>query len=499
MALVPTLRRGHDESRSLTRAVSELHRLGVDVDWQSFFDEPAAPRTDRPTYALRRKRLWVAGAFPGSPAGTGTRSQNAPARNLEAEPGGWPPAGAGAGTGAGARARGNPARALVAEPGGWAADAAGPYEALSGAAPLPPRATRQPGTELRAEAARPGRTPRPEAARSPVPARADAAGRASGAGQGPASGCAEAAGPGTLPARAGAAGAAGTAGAVAARTGGAGAGVVAGRGPGGGGTLAWLLRGAHAQGRTAEGAALLMAAAELLPRYEHRAGVEHWPAPAELAPHREGIAGLFAFPSLGAGSGPHEYGALAAALDGRMGPDGPPPPRLRGRSRTPAHPPGPRTGAGGSGGAGLAGPGARAAGALLRRLDRARRRPGAARTGPRGGGGGAARHVRAHRGPPRPGRADGAAAGPGRPLGVPDDGRLLAMGGHLRVFADWTPEPAAAPTLLVRAARSAARGTGGWEYADHVTETPGDHFSLLGADSAAVAAAVDAWLHRLPR
>lgn len=504
MALVPTLRRGHDESRSLTRAVSDLHRHGVYVDWQSFFDEPAAPRTDRPAYAMRRKRLWVAGAFPGSPAETGSRTrQDAPARNLEAEPGGWPPARAGA-------------RALVAEPGGWASDAAGPYEALSGAA-------RQPGTELRAEAARPGRSPRPEAARAPSPARADAAGRASGAAQGPASGCAEAAGPGTLPARAGAPGAVAAqadrpraagavpartgeagvaaartseAGAVAARTGGAG--VVDGCGPGGGGTLAWLLRGAHAQGRTAEGAALLMAAAELLPRYEHRAGVEHWPAPAELAPHQEGAADLFAFPSLGAGSGAHEYGALAAALDGRRGLTVLPHPGFAGDPVLP-----------------------RTRQALVRAQAEAVARASRDRAPVLLGhsSGGWIAHAVA-RELPELGREAAAVVlldtyaraegrhglavlterllDPDAPLGVPDDGRLLAMGGHLRVFADWTPEPAAAPTLLVRAARSAARGTGGWEYADHVTEAPGDHFSLLGADSAAVAAVVDAWLHRLP-
>ncbi|KIF06470.1 hypothetical protein PL81_07350, partial [Streptomyces sp. RSD-27] len=75
---------------------------------------------------------------------------------------------------------------------------------------------------------------------------------------------------------------------------------------------------------------------------------------------------------------------------------------------------------------------------------------------------------------------------PDGPLGVPDDGRFLAMGGHLRVFADWTPEPAAAPTLLVRAAASAASSAGGWEYADHVAQVPGDHFSLLDADAGAV-------------
>ncbi|MEV7547359.1 thioesterase domain-containing protein [Streptomyces sp. NPDC089915] len=85
------------------------------------------------------------------------------------------------------------------------------------------------------------------------------------------------------------------------------------------------------------------------------------------------------------------------------------------------------------------------------------------------------------------------------PLGVPDDARFLAMGGHLRVFADWAPEPAAAPTLLVRASASAASAAAGWEYADHVAEVAGDHFSLLGSDAGAAAAAVDGWLRGAAR
>ncbi|MFH7596504.1 acyltransferase domain-containing protein [Streptomyces racemochromogenes] len=266
-----------------------------------------------------------------------------------------------------------------------------------------------------------------------------------------------------------------------------------------GGTFAGLLRGAHAQGRTAEGVALLMAAAELVPGYDSRAGVAHWPAPAELAPHRGGAAGLFAFPSLGAGSGPHEYLALAGALAG-------------GRGLTVfAHP-------------GFAGEAVlpRSRQALVRaQAEAVASAAGAARPVLLGhSSGGWVAHAVARelleigreaaavvlldtyaRGEGRHGLAvlTERVLDPDGPLGVPDDGRFLAMGGHLRVFADWTPEPAAAPTLLVRAAESAASAAGGWEYADHVAQVPGDHFSLLDADAGAVAATVDRWLRKVAR
>ncbi|RKS97047.1 acyl transferase domain-containing protein [Streptomyces sp. 3211.6] len=266
-----------------------------------------------------------------------------------------------------------------------------------------------------------------------------------------------------------------------------------------GGTFAGLLRGAHAQGRTAEGAALLMAAAELVPGYDSRAAVEHWPAPAELAPHREGAAGLFAFPSLGAASGPHEYLALAGALAG-----------VRGLTVL-AHP--------GFGGEAVL---PRSRQALVRaQAEAVAEAAGAARPvllGHSSGGWIAHAVARELLEIGREAAAvvllDTYARAEGRhglevlterlldpdgPLGVPDDGRFLAMGGHLRVFADWTPEPAAAPTLLVRASASAASGAAGWEYADHVAEVGGDHFSLLGADAGTVAAAVDAWLRKVAR
>ncbi|MEU3911581.1 beta-ketoacyl synthase N-terminal-like domain-containing protein [Streptomyces sp. NPDC029721] len=266
-----------------------------------------------------------------------------------------------------------------------------------------------------------------------------------------------------------------------------------------GGTFAALLRGAHAQGRTDEGAALLMAAAGLLPGYDSRAAVEQWPAPAELAPHREGAAGLFAFPSLGAASGPHEYLALAGALAGARG------------LTVLAHP--------GFGGEAVL---PRSRRALVRaQAEAVAEAAGAARPvllGHSSGGWVAHAVARELLEIGREAAAvvllDTYARSEGRhglsvlterlldpdgPLGVPDDGRFLAMGGHLRVFADWTPEPAAAPTLLVRASASAASGAAGWEHAGQVAEVSGDHFSLLGADAGAVAATVDGWLRKVAR
>ncbi|WP_261993672.1 type I polyketide synthase [Streptomyces sp. 3211.6] len=76
-ALVPTLRRGRDEVQGLTAAVSELHRHGVDldwealcgmsVDWDTFFAESGASRVDLPTYAFQRQRFWLEDTGPQAP------------------------------------------------------------------------------------------------------------------------------------------------------------------------------------------------------------------------------------------------------------------------------------------------------------------------------------------------------------------------------------------------------------------------------------------------
>ncbi|MER8073315.1 SDR family NAD(P)-dependent oxidoreductase [Streptomyces sp. NPDC094034] len=66
---VPALRRDRPEPRTITTAVSELHRCGVDldwealcgvsVDWDTFFTESGATRVDLPTYAFQHQRFWL--------------------------------------------------------------------------------------------------------------------------------------------------------------------------------------------------------------------------------------------------------------------------------------------------------------------------------------------------------------------------------------------------------------------------------------------------------
>ncbi|MFE5792308.1 SDR family NAD(P)-dependent oxidoreductase [Streptomyces sp. NPDC056503] len=67
--LVPALRREQPEAPGITKAVSELHRRGVDldwealcgvsVDWDSFFAESGARRVELPTYAFQRQTFWL--------------------------------------------------------------------------------------------------------------------------------------------------------------------------------------------------------------------------------------------------------------------------------------------------------------------------------------------------------------------------------------------------------------------------------------------------------
>ena len=80
-----------------------------------------------------------------------------------------------------------------------------------------------------------------------------------------------------------------------------------------------------------------------------------------------------------------------------------------------------------------------------------------------------------------------------------NDQRLVAMGGYFRVFADWTPRALETPVLLLRAtdevpgAAPGERGAG-WEYAHHVVDVPGDHFSMLDEHHRTTADAIASWL-----
>ncbi|MGW2463972.1 SDR family NAD(P)-dependent oxidoreductase [Streptomyces sp. NPDC001761] len=64
---VAGLRRDGDEERDLVMAVARLHAAGTAVDWAAFFAPHGARRTDLPTYAFQRERLWLEAA----PAGSG--------------------------------------------------------------------------------------------------------------------------------------------------------------------------------------------------------------------------------------------------------------------------------------------------------------------------------------------------------------------------------------------------------------------------------------------
>ncbi|MGY6650654.1 SDR family NAD(P)-dependent oxidoreductase [Amycolatopsis sp. TRM77291] len=84
----------------------------------------------------------------------------------------------------------------------------------------------------------------------------------------------------------------------------------------------------------------------------------------------------------------------------------------------------------------------------------------------------------------------------------PDDYRLTAMGGYLRLLSEWTHTPVDVPTLLVRATDPlpAWRDGEGWRSTwagPHAeTEVPGDHFSMMETEVAGTAAAVHSWLLR---
>ncbi|MER8073316.1 acyltransferase domain-containing protein [Streptomyces sp. NPDC094034] len=272
-----------------------------------------------------------------------------------------------------------------------------------------------------------------------------------------------------------------------------------------GDTLLHLLRAAHGQGRTAEGTRLLMAASRLLPEFGGRDEVASWPAPVRLAPEGE-LPGVLAFPSLGAVSGPHEYLGLASALHGTRGLAVLPHPGFTGgegplprtwRSLVEAQAQAVLEASGGTPAILLGhSSGGWVAHAVARELAAQGAPPSAvvlldtyART------------EDGHSLSVLTGRLLDLAGDGENAFLAPADAGLLAMGGYLRVFAEWTPEPAAAPTLLLRATapgggQPADRRTtpGGWEHVDRELPVPGDHFSLLGADAATTAAALDGWL-----
>ncbi|MEU7620701.1 acyltransferase domain-containing protein, partial [Micromonospora rifamycinica] len=57
VVVVPVLRRGRPEKRSLLAALGAVHTHGVDVDWAGLL--PGSGVVDLPTYAFQRQRFWL--------------------------------------------------------------------------------------------------------------------------------------------------------------------------------------------------------------------------------------------------------------------------------------------------------------------------------------------------------------------------------------------------------------------------------------------------------
>jgi acyl transferase domain-containing protein len=81
---------------------------------------------------------------------------------------------------------------------------------------------------------------------------------------------------------------------------------------------------------------------------------------------------------------------------------------------------------------------------------------------------------------------------------VMTDKHLVALGVYLELFDGWMPRPIGEPSLLLQASESLPGGIPvAAPMADRVVLVPGDHFSIIDHDSAAVAGAISSWLAQL--
>ncbi|WP_245929806.1 type I polyketide synthase [Allonocardiopsis opalescens] len=85
-------------------------------------------------------------------------------------------------------------------------------------------------------------------------------------------------------------------------------------------------------------------------------------------------------------------------------------------------------------------------------------------------------------------------------IGLTDTARLTAMGGYVRLFETWRPEPVAAATLLLRPEHPVRDRSGTelapftWHPPHTEVRVPGDHFTMLEEHAADAARAVAGWL-----
>jgi thioesterase domain-containing protein len=88
-----------------------------------------------------------------------------------------------------------------------------------------------------------------------------------------------------------------------------------------------------------------------------------------------------------------------------------------------------------------------------------------------------------------------------------NDDSLGAMGGYLRIFTGWQPQPVAAPTLVLRAL-DPVKGfivdpddpeawRAFWPREHEALDVRGDHFTVLEEDSVATAESIRSWIDRL--